>query len=99
MFYLVAAIFFIIGYLVRYQKMYYLIAGYKARAKKGPVANPERLARDTLWMCIVLGILFLIIPFVFHIPYAPPIILGIALIYSIFAVFRANIKYELGPKD
>ena len=80
--------------------MYHLIAGYKARVRKNGdgVANPEGLARDTFWMCIVIGVLFLIIPFVLHIPYVPLIILGIAVVYSFLAVLRANIKYELSSQ-
>lgn len=74
--------------------MYNLMAGYRASSKKGNIANPEGLAKEMFWLCIVLGVLFLIVPFVIHIPYAPPIIFGIAIIYSVIAVFRANMKYD-----
>lgn len=73
--------------------MYNLMSGYKAKSKKKNI-NPEELAKDMFWLNMVLGILFLIIPFVAHIPYAPPTIFGIAIFYSIFVVLRANIRYD-----
>ncbi|WP_028307878.1 DUF3784 domain-containing protein [Desulfitibacter alkalitolerans] len=93
-FYFIAVVFFIIGYLIRFQKMYNLMAGYKASSKKGNITDPEGLAREIFWLCMVLGVLFFIVPFFIHIPHAPPIIFGIAIFYSIIAVFRANMKYD-----
>lgn len=92
-FWISAAIILAIAYLIRYHKVYWLIAGYKEEE----VIDPEGLAKEIFKLSLVISSSMFLLPFIMQAVPSKDIVLNtwlvLLILYSAYSIVKANRRY------